>query len=426
MTNRRSWWLALSIFLIPEASPAQLNDEGFHNMELYFSPPGSRALAMGGSALAGTSDATAAVSNPAGLRGLERGELVLEYRSRDQTVTHLASQLSLATLETTDFKDSTAGVSLASAVHPFERWTLGVFYHECLRFENAYELEPRFLPGTGTSFFQAIGSVDLRGAELGIAGAFRTGPLRWGVSLRAVTLDVDSRVRHPFPPGLLIDEQASIDGSDSGLGGSLGVLWPISEKLRLGAALHLNPGFEYDQPIERTFAGEVDFAEVRRAAIALPHHAGIGLAYQLGKRWTLAADVVWLGLSRVFENGDLTYPFTGLSAELYEMDDRVELRAGLEYRLSIGRQQISLRAGYSRVPERRLSFRATAVDDPRLSVRLRAQGFDVIHNSQPEETLNGASLGLAFAFNRRWQLDLAASSLEDDLNQLSITTRIGL
>src|SRR2546428_5695266 len=82
---------------------AQTNDEAtpFPSLQWTFSTPGARANAMGRSFVGLADDASAAITNPAGLTNLTRPQIYAEYKNTRLKVDRLAAVDSLRTLQPT-------------------------------------------------------------------------------------------------------------------------------------------------------------------------------------------------------------------------------------------------------------------------------------------------------------------------------------
>jgi len=73
------------------AAEAQTNDEVFPQVQWNFSTPGARANGMGRTFIGTADDASAAVTNPAGLMSLTRPQVYAEYKNTDISVDRLAT-----------------------------------------------------------------------------------------------------------------------------------------------------------------------------------------------------------------------------------------------------------------------------------------------------------------------------------------------
>src|SRR3984893_5889438 len=93
--------LGLSVAALALAPPAaaQTNDEIFPTLQWNFSTPGARANGMGRTFIGMADDATAAITNPAGLMNLTRPQVYAEYKNTDIRVDRLAGSDSFKTLQ---------------------------------------------------------------------------------------------------------------------------------------------------------------------------------------------------------------------------------------------------------------------------------------------------------------------------------------
>ena len=123
----------------PLRASAQTNSEINTGVEFDMSLPGARSLGLGGAFVAVADDATAAVSNPAGLTALGRPEVSVEGRGwRFLSVTPYeghafgpATRVGVDTIEGLTIggntSKSTGGLSFVSAVFPKGPLVVGVF-----------------------------------------------------------------------------------------------------------------------------------------------------------------------------------------------------------------------------------------------------------------------------------------------------------
>ncbi len=95
---------AIAVLLATSASvAAQSNDEIFPQLIWNFSTPGARANAMGRAFVGMADDATATITNPAGLVSLTRPQVYFEFKSTNLEAERLAEFDSLTTKQPTTF-----------------------------------------------------------------------------------------------------------------------------------------------------------------------------------------------------------------------------------------------------------------------------------------------------------------------------------
>src|SRR6185295_8148407 len=97
---------AVAFVMCAAATPAfaQSNNESFPQFQWNFSTPGARANAMGRAFIGVADDASAAVSNPAGLSRLSKRQVYFEFKATTLSTDRLATPDSLFTLIPTTFE----------------------------------------------------------------------------------------------------------------------------------------------------------------------------------------------------------------------------------------------------------------------------------------------------------------------------------
>src|SRR5213592_809885 len=108
----------LSLLALPSRASAQANDEVFPNLVWNFATPGARAHGMGRTFIGVADDATAAVTNPAGLLNLNKPQIYGEYRNSRLTFDRLSSSNALVTHEPTSTTRDISDFSFASVSAP--------------------------------------------------------------------------------------------------------------------------------------------------------------------------------------------------------------------------------------------------------------------------------------------------------------------
>ncbi len=234
--------LAVLLGIVPVAN-AQSDVEVNAGIRFNFTPPGARSLGMGGAFLALADDATAAVTNPAGLIQLQKPEIMVEGLSSDFTTvfadggrrfgspSRVAVPMTRSEKECTvelvgscldtfskiqfgESDSSTSGLSFLSFVYPRDRWSLALYRHELANFEASFRRQGPFFPGkeaAGDVFafrvFPADAQTDLEIINWGVSGAFQVNEvfsIGAGVSLADFSLDSVTKRYHPQGP--FIDE----------------------------------------------------------------------------------------------------------------------------------------------------------------------------------------------------------------------------
>src|SRR6185503_19478053 len=121
---------------------AQTDEEFFQTFPLNFSNPGARAQAMGGAFIAIADDASAAVTNPAGLSNLTRQQAYFEYKGLSSPVAKLNTFGSLTNgvgpLDA-PFQSIPGFANFARPIN--DKMTIAVSYHQFLAYKNTFNLD---------------------------------------------------------------------------------------------------------------------------------------------------------------------------------------------------------------------------------------------------------------------------------------------
>ncbi|MCG8460029.1 MAG: outer membrane protein transport protein [Holophagales bacterium] len=256
---------------------AQTNDEINAGLQLDFSPPGARSLALGHAFVALADDATAAWANPAGLLWLSRTEVGIEARFRRDVQSFPDSGSASGTptgrfLDTEEeliFREtaeSNTGLAFTSFVtRPGERWRVSAYRHEMARFDARIESQGPFIrEGALRSRLAAVrATLGLEIEQFGVAVAWRASDRFWvggnlslydfrmdAVTRRYATVDPASPVSRPFFDEVPITDSNERDrheqiGDDEAVGGVIGLLWHGREnKWSAGLVYRRAPEFD--------------------------------------------------------------------------------------------------------------------------------------------------------------------------------------
>jgi long-subunit fatty acid transport protein len=359
--------LAIAIALLsPTASYAVTDDEGTSGIQFNFANPGARSLSMGGAFVALADDATAAYANPAGLTQLSRRELSAEGRYYRYSTPHLSDgeEANDGSFETTYFQDtagsSASGVSFLSAVFPFEHATLALYRHEQVDFNTRFDFEPR-----ERVLFPFHSRIDLNdvsyGASVGVAVGER---LRLGAGIAWHDFKIDSSTVRDADDG--VTTRQSQEGSDHGLGYTLGLRYLLTDQLSLGAVYRRSPRLYY-RSIASTDEANPGGAQVafvnKRSDFDIPDVLGVGLSYRVNEAFTLNLDVNRIRYSQLTRNISSRFVPEGEDqneeGDLSELKlrDGTEVRFGGEYVFFDMPVPLSLRAGIWRDPDHTIHYR---------------------------------------------------------------------
>ena len=143
----------------------ELPGEVFRELQFNFATPGARASGMGRAFIGLAEDATAAVSNPAGLLNLTRPQVYFEGKLTELRSRRLAERGAFNTLEVSNFYQTTVSFSFINFAIPVgDRVVLAFTRHEFLNFEERFVLGDRAFPGDCKNDWNGNGVPDAGGS----------------------------------------------------------------------------------------------------------------------------------------------------------------------------------------------------------------------------------------------------------------------
>lgn len=398
--------LGVQLLSLLGVGAAQTNIEtNAPGIQLNFSTPGARSLALGGSFLGRADDATAAYANPAGLANLPEREVSVELRSWDYT--HVFTDRGRNGTPTGrgpdtvqgfvdgEASDQVAGASFASLVLPRRRWAVAVFTHTLANFEANFATRGAFVGEAVGPFddtlrlFPVESSSRMKILNNGIAASYRLSQsLSIGVGLSRYDFEIDSTLeRYRFEEGIYgeLGVDATVrantqtqQGSDSDLGMTLGVLWRLSPRWQLGALYRQGPGFDFEA--RNRNEARPDAQVDKQARFNVPDVWGLGAMFQATDRLIAGLDVYRIGYSSLAADfTDVLVPGPGSAAD-FASEDGTEVHAGLEYAFPNGTRPWFLRTGVWLDPDHGVRFvGSTETDNGALDAARFRPRKDIVH-----------------------------------------------
>lgn len=424
--------LVCGVCLLPGPALAQSNERIYEDLDFRFVTPGARAVAMGKTFIGLADDATAAVSNPAGLSNLLDQEFSFEF-----TATDIEHQRFVPGVQdqVRSFGQTVLTPSFFSYVLPMRRATMAVFLNTLQDYRETYELPERFIPDLNDFEDGSYGTLSVEVQSFGASGAFVVTPyLSVGGSVTMLSLDLASQARS----GTRFAPRNGTDtiGSDLAWTGIGGLLLKPTRDLSVGFTYNRGAVFDletrlfgdflYTLPTTPPIRVDVNLTgELRETNYVVPDRYSAGLSWQLHNRFTVLADVSRVNYSQQvtdkFLIADFQDPAAGLTPDNYYIDDVYEAHAGAEWRRYGQRWTWSLRGGVFTDPDHRLRFRSGGNNldhpaDPISNFRF---------NSGRATTDVGYTVGGGVNAFNRIQVD-GAVSLSPDANQVVVSTVIRL
>jgi long-subunit fatty acid transport protein len=398
---------------------AQTNDEVFPQLTWNFATPGARANAMGRAFIGLADDATASVTNPAGLVQLTRPQFYLEVKNTDLRVKRLAASDSLHTRTASEFGSNISSVPFLAISAPVgSRMNLSFTRYEYLRHDEDFDLEPRPIPDVPFTFFGVEASSRFRGVTYAGSVGFSVSPkLQVGVSVTFDQLSADStanRFTTVAGPGGQFDLSRSgtivnrtrIDASDSTVGAVVGALYRLNQKVAIGVSYTRGPRFEIEQTLEINTSGPANTTFItgtnfpKPVSVHVPDRVGAGVSLRPSSRLLVVFDATRVAYSSLADDFTVIFNTGVLTGDEFSVDDVVEVHAGGEYLLLSGRQPLFIRAGVFTNPDHRTRFGGTP--DPTVNASENAK-----YNLLARKTQVGGTVGLGITLGSRGQVDIA-------------------
>ncbi|MGQ0735141.1 MAG: OmpP1/FadL family transporter [Acidobacteriota bacterium] len=389
-----------------------------------FINPGARSLALGGAFTGLADDATAAFTNPAGLKILTRREMSIEARLGRTLTTFLdggrlqgaVTNQGIDRLAGPTFgesADSALGLSFASLVVPVGKGTLAAYRHELARFDSSVQTSGPFSAFGREQFLQQ--DKRLRIINYGVSGAYRVSDkvsIGAGVVVSDFSLSGTTRLFAPDPtrffdaPSYPADRQtfvATQRGSDVGFGLTVGVVVTPNRRVQIGGVVRRSPQGTFTQFEQALPNGEVFFDNVP-GKFKVPNHASLGVSIRPQDELLLSVEysrVQYSSLERDFirlQAGPENRPGRPNFFERLYVPDSNEVHFGAEYVLVNLRWQPALRGGIWYDPDHSVQYRA--VNDNTADDVLFATAFGV---GEDQVHYSG---GFGLAVNPRFEVNL--------------------
>jgi len=339
-------------------------------------------MGLGGAFIAVADDATAALTNPAGLMLLTRPEFFTEVRDivaddSTETQTIFSADISASTSPSAVFSPS-----FISFVYPFERFALGFSRVELNKSSNS--TSNQFLlvfdPNNPSAFYEfgGQGRIETDLAAYNVTGAIKiTDKLSFGATVAMGVLNMKAGVANYFTdPGFISDPnivqnptfllyQTAIDDTDTDVTFNAGVHWQPFEKVSFGAVYRGGMEFEVDEAIlnEQVLASPYIFGRTLSSITGTPltttfntpETYGAGVAWRPIDRLTVSADWVHIHYSDLldgFQQGvnvltlfDVDPDSSNDGDARFTIEDADEWHIGAEYVFSVGTIPWAVRAG---------------------------------------------------------------------------------
>lgn len=426
------------------------NSPEWSGISFDFTNPGARARGIGGAFVAVADDASAMVTNPAGLNNLERPQIVVEGKylatSRDDAFIHSNFGDGLEFDTTIDREDTDyANLTYLSLSTPIfnKQFSLGVFYNETMHSENELEIRYDFFQGTipPLTTHSVDTTLDVDEFGLAFAGSALDGKLKVGVSVSQLDLNIDSTFLASNILGDISLRPYNLRNiGDAEYGFGLGVLVQPNAMFTIGFNANIRPSFDVKTQVSQNFwddtyipatgtnnyaFGQLNDPETFArctpgpggssytcdSEFSMPDTFSIGASFRPNDHWLFSVEGKYVRYSELED--DFIAPFNflvGVKPGEFEIDDVLELHGGVEYLTFIREKPLAFRLGIYLDPAHELEYSgdyaAFGFDDS-VTKGVFDGGDDQIHITAGIGTLLSDSL----------QLDLAVD-YSDEVSQV--------
>ena len=426
MTHCRSWWLAIIVMAVAAPAAGQTNEETFQQFQWNFATPGARATAMGRAFIGLADDATATVTNPAGLTSLTRRQVYLEFKRNNLRTERLSAVDSFFTRETEEFSTATSSLPFFTVGVPIGSVAVAFTRHEFLNYDEDFELDPRAVPSGGFAF-PVDASARFKGVSyVGSAAATLGERLDVGVSVSFNKLDARSRLTRFAVTGSglalnrssVLANESEIDDDDSAVAWTIGVRGRPTEMVTVGFVYAKAPVFKIDEVFTANpgypFSNQtMTLLTAPEITIHVPDRIGGGIAVRPTSRLLFSFDAVRLKYSNLTEEVTPILDRLVVTGDEFEADDVTELHFGGEWLALPGDTRVFVRAGLFTDPFHGVRYKGGLTGFPDAF-------YEAVYNLIPEKDRTVGTLGLGVAHGTSLQFDVAYAWKQDFVASVAV------
>lgn len=400
--TRAAWLLAFAA-IFSSSALAQTSGDPFSG-QLDYSLPGARSLAMGGAFAAIADDATAPLSNPAGMMQLSRPMAAVEarYTRVDSSRPDFGHAFGSPSFVGTDrvagvselqLRQEDTALSGLSFVYPRRNWSVGVFGQRFPSYRSSWQTQGVFYgpPGDTNRLAPERTLLDVDIERAGVAIARRiTESFSVGIGAALYDLRLDGRTEMlAEPPGAgrpRFDDPAARSltttrmGDDQDMAFNAGLFWRVSKTWSVGATYDQGPDLRYDAEAV-TGPGNAAGPGLRATVAGNPFPIAdayrVGVAFRPSTVWTFAFQYDFVGFSDLesdFRSTALSQLGLPTAADRIVVDDAHRFRLGGEWLWVCPVGILAFRAGVWFDPDHAPRFvgddAGTGAPDPEMAVRL--------------------------------------------------------
>jgi long-chain fatty acid transport protein len=287
---------------------AQTDEEHWLTLNFNIASPGARPMAMGGAFIGLADDASAAITNPAGLTWLTKRQFYIEYKNMYAPVARLdrADSFLTGVGHFSPGRENVPGFLNISIPLP-RRMTFAFGFRQFLKYADNYQLPARRVPSVFEAVFPAV-STDLNFSGIGFNASLAvplTDKFKFGITGGYSRLSGrQTSVRTPLPTAsgqTVAFPNTDINGSSWAPDVTVGLLYNPVQSIGIGFMYSRQPKFKLPETII-TSGQPTTTANV---AFSVPDRVGIGMSWRPHPRYLFLVDAVRISYSQVADNMQL-------------------------------------------------------------------------------------------------------------------------
>jgi long-chain fatty acid transport protein len=463
----------IAVFCLCFASQllAITDEEIFRSFSLNLNSPGARARGMGGAFIGRADDATATVTNPAGLTILVKPEVALEYGHKNSQTTKqtvvgipvaagydvtpspvdvphpgVLDEPFTAEFQSSDNLDTVNQLDFFSVVYPFGAASVAFSRFELIDTNATVSGEISSSPFHYVERNAFFGSVDISSVEYLFTASVKAGSkFSLGGSLIISDLGFESDIGAVQKGETELGDhfRSTIDTDDTKVGANVGVLIRPSSKVGIGAVYHYEPEFDLDVNVinadftpDPRITSKSGFTTVK---FDIPDSVGVGISIEPAPNFIVDLDVIYIWYSQLesvvtgyslfthllpktkidCSAADIANGICFLPADQidFAIDNKTDVHIGAEYLWITGSNVVAFRGGYYRQGRNRFFLESAANPE--------VQSFlEPIFGNDPGNGINHYTIGSGITHGN-YSLDAALDFNQkvevDELNNQEIT-----
>lgn len=416
----------------------------WQGVDFDFSQPGARSRGIGSAFVGAADDATAAVTNPAGLVQLPEMQATLEGHTIAKESSDIEWGGNTSGSIRNEDKTEVSFFCFSTPVKLFKDFSINtaIFYNKLSSLGSNIDL-PKFQDklkyrgfedsDINATFPEYSSKIDLALDEFGTSFGLGLldGKLMLGAGVSVLYLNVESEYGQSSPQiaDVLLDpsfedmkEKVDVNDDDYAFAFRGGLLYSPVKKLTIGASARIMPEMDYetkyhiikDTNLDGELTATVLDTEISQK-LKIPDVYSLGLSYRITDKFTFFAEGKYIAYSDMMDDFDAIwrgpYAYGGKDESgRYDINDIIEPHIGAEYVFMLkDTTPLAVRCGSYYEPAHGLEFEAS-LTDPNVESVEAAKALENLMDGG--EDLWHVTIGLGTVIKKKYQIDAAADLTE--------------